>query len=303
MTVGQQVLILFLLIAAGFVLEKKKMLGEVGAKACADISMYLAMPCVMIRSFQREYTPELLQQLGLAVLVSVVIHAIGIAIGKLAYRGDSDRDRVLNMSSLMSNAGFMALPLQEALLGQTGVFYGTAYVLVFNLVLWSYGQVTFNRASGGLSVKKMLLNPGTVGAVLALIVFLMPAELPQILSAPINHLASLNTPLPMLFIGYYLSKVDFSKALRRGCYYGASVLRLIVVPVVSIGVLYLAGLRGTLLVSMSIAACAPTAAGIPMFAARFQGDTEAAVNVVALSTIASLATMPVLVALCQMLPA
>ncbi len=302
MTVGQQVLILFLLIGVGFLLGKMNMLSEAGAKAFGDVALCLATPCVMIRAFQREFSPELLLQLGLAVLAAVAAHGIAIGISRLVYRADSDKSRVLGLSCVLANTGFMALPLQEAILGPMGVFFGTAYGLVFNVVLWGYGQTTLDRA-GGLSVKKMFLNPGTVGAALALAVFILPVELPQILSAPVEHLAALNTPLPMLFIGFYLSRVDFAKALGRGCYYGATVLRLVVVPAVSVGVLYLLGLRGTLLVSVAISASAPVAAGISMFTAKFGSDTETAVNMVALSTLASLVTMPVLVALCQMLPA
>ncbi len=302
LTVGQQVLVLFLLILTGFVLGKKGMLKDAGAKTLSDIALFLATPCVIIKAFQRPFSAEMLSGLGLALLVSAVIHAIAIGLAALLFRGSDPRNRVLRLAVVLSNAGFMALPLQEAILGDIGVFYGTAYVVMFNLVLWSYGVVVMDTSGGKLSWRKILISPGSVGVVLGLVVFLLPVQLPQILSAPVAHLAALNTPLPMLFIGFYLSRVDFRVALRQGRYYGAMALRLILVPVLGIGVLYLCGLRGELLVSMTIGGCAPVAAAVPMFATRFGGDTETAVNMVALSTLASLVTMPVIVALCQMLP-
>ncbi len=302
LTVGQQVLVLFFLIFAGFVLGKKGMLHDSGAKTLSDIALFLATPCVIIKAFQRPFSADMLSGLGTALLMSAVIHGIAIVIGLLLYRKDTAQDRVLRLAVVLSNAGFMALPLQEAILGDIGVFYGTAYVVMFNLVLWSYGVIVMDRSGGKLSWRKILISPGSVGVVLGLVVFILPFDLPQILSAPISHLAALNTPLPMLFIGYYLSRVDFKTALRQSRYYGAMALRLIIVPVLGIGVLYLCGLRGTLLVSMAIGGCAPVAAAVPMFATRFGGDTETAVNLVALSTLASLITMPTVVALCQMLP-
>ncbi len=302
LTVGQQVLVLFLLILTGFVLGKKGMLKDAGAKTLSDIALFLATPCVIIKAFQRPFSAEMLSGLGLALLVSAVIHAIAIGLAALLFRGSDPRNRVLRLAVVLSNAGFMALPLQEAILGDIGVFYGTAYVVMFNLVLWSYGVVVMDTSGGKLSWRKILISPGSVGVVLGLVVFLLPVQLPQILSAPIAHLAALNTPLPMLFIGFYLSRVDFRVALRQGQYYGAMALRLILVPVLGIGLLYLCGLRGELLVSMTIGGCAPVAAAVPMFATRFGGDTETAVNMVALSTLASLVTMPAIVALCQMLP-
>ncbi len=302
LTVGQQVLVLFLLIFVGFVLGKKGMLQDSGAKTLSDIALFVATPCVIIRSFQRPFSADMLSGLGTALLVSAAIHGIAIVIACLLYRGGDPKCRVMRLAVVLSNASFMALPLQEAVLGDTGVFYGTAYVVMFNLVLWSYGVIVMDQSGGKLSWQKILISPGSVGVVLGLVVFLLPWELPQILSAPVSHLASLNTPLPMLFIGFYLSKVDFKTALRQSHYYGAMVLRLILVPMLGIGLLYLCGLRGTLLVSMAIGGCAPVAAAVPMFATRFGGDTETAVNLVALSTLASLVTMPTIVAVCQLLP-
>lgn len=302
LTVAQQVLVLFILIGVGFALSKKNILTEKGAKACSELAMFIATPCVIIKAFQRPYTPALMWGLLTALLVAAAIHLLAIGIGWLVYRNDNPRNRVYRLSLLLSNAGFMALPLQQAILGEIGVFYGTAYVVMFNLMLWSYGVLVMDRGNGKLSWKKILISPGTVGVVAGVLVFVLPFDLPQIFSAPIAHLAALNTPLPMLFIGYYLSKVNFASALRRKDYYVGMALRLIVLPVVSVALLYLFGIRGTMLVSMSIAVSAPTAASVPMFATRYKGDTETAVNMVALSTVASLVTMPVIVALTQLLP-
>ncbi len=302
LTVGQQVLVLFILIFAGFFLGKKGMLQEAGARTLSDLALFLATPCVIIKAFQRPFSLEMLAQLGIALLVSAAIHGIAIALGTLVYRDKAPRSLAMRLAVVLSNAGFMALPLQQAILGENGVFYGTAYVVMFNLALWSYGAAILDRSGKGLSWKKAVFNPGTVGVLLGLLVFILPFDLPEILSAPISYLAALNTPLPMLFIGYCLSGVNFKNALGQRHYYGAIAMRLLAVPAVSVAALYLFGLRGDLLVSMAIAGCAPVAAGVPMFTARFQGDTETAANLVALSTLASLVTMPTLVALCQWLP-
>ena len=78
-------------------------------------------------------------------------------------------------------------------------------------------------------------------------------DLPPVLGGPLEHLASLCTPIPMLFIGYSLSKVDLIDILKRPQNYGLCALRLVVVPLVSAGILYLIGLRGTLLLAATIA--------------------------------------------------
>lgn len=301
LTVGQQVLILFILILAGYVLGKKKIIGDVAGKALSDIALLLSTPCVIALSFEREFSFAILKELGVAVLVAVAVHVVAIVIAQLLYRKDTPRDRVLRASAVLSNAGFMGLPLQQAVLGDQGVFYGAAYVTVFTLTLWSYGLLTMDKSSRRLSAKKLLVNPGVIGLAAGIIILLLPLDLPELIRAPIAHLGALNTPIPMLFIGYSLSQVDLRTALRNRSYYAASAVRLLLVPAAAIGLLYLFGVRGTLLCSMAIAGSAPIAAAVSMFAGKFGQDTEAASNLVALSTVFSVVTMPVFVALVQVI--
>ena len=299
--VGQQVLILFILIAVGFVMGKRGIIGAGRARLLADIALMVATPCVIVRSFNN-ISANRLPDLLVAVAVCLLIHGVFIALAHLIFRGKDARARVLRLTAVLSNAGFMALPLQEAVLGADGVFYGSAYVAVFNLVLWTYGLVTMDKSGGGISVKKLLSNPGLIGLVGGIIVMLLPVPLPDVIGGPINHLANLNTPLPMLFIGYYLSTIDFGKVLKRPVYFASCGVRLIVAPLVAGAILYACGVRGALFVSMMIAATAPVATATTMFAARYDGDNETAVNTVALSTLLSLITMPLLVAAAQLLP-
>lgn len=299
--VGQQVLILFVLIAVGFVMGKRGIIGAGRARLLADVALMVATPCVIVRSFSN-ISADRLPDLLVAVAVCFLIHGVFIAVAHLIFRGKEPRDRVLRLAAVLSNAGFMALPLQEAVLGTDGVFYGSAFVVVFNLILWTYGFATMNRKGGGVSVAKLLFNPGLIGLLGGIAVMLLPFPLPAVVADPINHLANLNTPLPMLFIGYYLSTVDFSKVLKRPIYFAACAVRLLVAPVVAGAVMYAIGVRGALFISMMIAATAPVATSVTMFAARYDGDNETAVNVVALSTLLSLITMPLLVALAQLLP-
>ncbi len=299
--VAQQVLILFVLIAVGFVLGKRGVIGAGRARLLADIALLVATPCVIVRSFA-SIPATRLPELGLAVGVCFLIHGVFIALAHLIFRGKTSTAKVLRLSAVLSNAGFMALPLQEAVLGTDGVFFGSAFVAVFNLILWTYGLAVMDKEGGGFNLKKLLFNPGLIGLVGGIIVMLLPTELPAVVAQPINHLANLNTPLPMLFIGYYLSTVDFRKIIRRPAYFAASAVRLLLAPVVAGAVMYAVGVRGALFVSLMIAACAPVATSVTMFAARYNQDNETAVNTVAVSTLLSLVTMPVLVALAQWLP-
>ena len=220
---------------------------------------------------------------------------VNIAAAHLSFRGEEARERVLRFGVVFSNAGYMAIPLQKALLGEDGVFYGAAYVAVFNLVLWSYGVMAMSGDRKALSARRLLLNPGVIGLAAGLLLFFTGIRLPAFLEAPVGHLAALNTPLPMLIVGFYLADADLKSTVRDKRLIASMGLRLLAVPLLTLGLLYLCGMRGALLTACVIAASAPAAAATTMFATRYGQDARLSVNLVALSTLCSMLTMPLVV--------
>ncbi len=300
LTVAQQVLVLFLLIGVGFLCGKTGILKEGAIKCCADLVLYIAVPCVIVQSFIRDYDPAMLRGLLLAGLAALLVHGIGIALAHLIFRDKEEaRRRVLRFSTVFSNAGYMALPLQQALLGETGVFYGAAYVAVFNLILFSYGLALMSGGVKSLSVKKLVLNPAIIALPVGLVIFLFSIPVPEFLAAPVGHLAALNTPVPMLIIGFYLAQADIRSALRDKRGYVCIGLRLLVIPLLSLLCMRLCGMRGPLLISCVVAVSAPVAAAATMFATKYGQDTHLSVNLVSLSTLFSIATMPLIVSLAE----
>ncbi|MGI5897227.1 MAG: AEC family transporter [Oscillospiraceae bacterium] len=300
--VASQVFILFLLVAVGVACGKIKMLNHNAVKGIADFVLAFVIPCVIIQSFQREFDASMLAGLGIATLAALAVHGLGILLAHLIFHDKNEaRRRVLRFSVVFSNAAYMSLPLQQALLGEDGVFYGAAYVAIFNLLLWSYGLVTMSGDKEALAPKKLIFNPGVVSIVIGLALFLGSVTLPEIIRIPIGHLASLNTPLPMIIVGFYLADAHILKALKDVRAHLCMLLRLIVIPLATLGGLWLCGVRGTLMVSVVVAASAPVAAASTMFSTKFDQDTELSVNLVSISTLFSIITMPLIVSLAQML--
>jgi predicted permease len=148
-----------------------------------------------------------------------------------------------------------------------------------------------------LSIKKLALNPGIIGVLAALLLFVCRVHLPDVIAQPVLHLANLNTPLPMLIIGFYLSGADFKRAFTDGRAYLAMLFRLAVIPLCVLFAMAPFGLNPKLVIAFVIASSAPTAATTTMFAAKFDRDVELSVSVVAASTLISIVTMPLVVSL------
>ena len=296
-SVAQQVVILFVLIAVGFICAKAGLLKPEAISSINNILLYTVTSAVIIESFHRDYTPDMLASLGVAAIAAAAVHAINVLAAFLMRDKDLARQTVMRFSTVFSNCGFMAIPLQSALLGEDGVFYCAAFIAVFNVFTWTYGVSVMGGRELGFSLKKIILNPGVISILIGLFFFLTPYSLPSILLTPVHYLAAMNTPLPMIVIGFYLSRFTSLKVLRDGKVWLVSAFRLVVLPLIEIAILYVAGLRGVILASVAISACAPVAATALVFAGIFNRDTELAATLVSVTTVISIVSMPLLVSL------
>lgn len=291
-------LVLFILISIGFLCGKKGLINENAAKKITDIVLYVVTPCVMISAFQKEFSGDTAIKILIAAAAAIVILVFSTLLARLVIRDKNEsRKKVLQFSVIFSNCGFMSLPLQKELLGEDGWFYGSIFVAVFNIFVWTYGLLDMSGDKKQLSIKKIVFNPGIMGAAVAIILFVCRIKLPEIVIQPVTHLANLNTPVPMLIIGFYLSRAKLKDAFSDVGTYIAMSLRLVIIPVIVTFIMALLKLDKTMMIAFVIACSAPTAASTTMFAAKFNRDVELSVGVVAASTILSIITMPLIVSL------
>lgn len=298
-TVATYVIILFVLIGTGFICNKTKVLSTEGVRSMTDFTLYIVTPCVLINSYQRDFDADMMHGLIITLIASFVSFALNILIAHLAVHDkDKRREKTLRFGTVFSNCGYMSLPLQSAMLGADGVFYGATYIAVFQIMLWTYGVMVMSGDFKNISLKKLIINPGIIGTVLGLVVFIFSVKIPFIISEPISFFAALNTPIPMVIVGYHLA--DASLKIKGANAYLAMALRLIVSPIIMLMGLYLFGISGTVMVACVIAASAPVAAAGTMFAEKFGGDTGLSSATVSVTTLLSVITMPIIVGIATM---
>ena len=299
--VSQQVFILFALMAIGFVFNRRKLIDERAVKGIVEVLVLVVTPCLIVHVFQRPFTGAALANLGLALAVAFAAHFIGIAFAEACFRRTDGMKRgVVKFATVFSNGGFMAIPLEYALLGADGAFYGAVYVVVFNLLCWTYGLKVMCGHMKDMSRRILFVNPGTVGIALGLPLFLTSTTLPVILHDPIKYIADVNTPLAMIVIGFYLADARFAGYFRCAPALLASVLRLFVIPTLVLAGLVAAkglgvALDPTMAIALTASAAAPVAAMDTMFASKYGRDVDVSVGLVAVTTILSIITMPLLV--------
>ena len=300
--VSKQVGILFALMVVGFLCNRRRLLNAVAIKGITELLVLIVTPCVIVHSFiQQKFAVSLLGDVGWALAVSVFALVVGAVIAFLCLHDrNPNRGGVLRFAVIFSNAGFMGIPLEYALLGADGVFFGAMYVVVFNLVCWSLGVAVMCRGMKDVGLRALFINAGTVGVTLGLPFFLFSLKLPEVVGRPVEMLADLNTPLAMIMVGWYLAETDFRPVLRCCAAYGVAALRLVAVPLVVIAALVgvracVPTLNPVMAVAISTAAAAPTAALTTVIAARYDKDVSTATSLVSGTTLLSILTMPPIV--------
>ena len=302
LTVGQQIITLYLLLVVGFVLGKVKILDDRASTAMSNLVMYVVSPCIMIVAFQRPLEREMLRNFGLVTGVSLLLHVVFIVVAVLLIRdGATQRQGDLRFAAVFSNCGFIGYPLMAAMLGSIGIFYGSAYVIVFTVLTWTWGVYAVTGDRSQLRLKPLLLNPGVISVVAAMALYLLSVRLPELVVTPLNYLANMNTPLPMIVVGYQLSHANFRQAFSDRCSWGALGLRLVVIPLAAIALCYMLRVDSAFALVTVIAASTPPAALMSMFAQKFGADTKLASSVVSVFTAISVLTIPPMVGLAQYL--
>lgn len=303
--VSGQVAVLFALTGVGVLCRRTGLIDAKAVGGFVNLLLYVVTPCLIIDVFSRPFDPSRLKSLGLAFGISAAIHLAGIAAASLAFRRKPDAQRpVLALATAFSNAGFMGIPLEQAILGDDGVFYGVAYVSVFNLFVWSWGYSAMSRGGVRESAwrrwRTVLVNPGTAGLALGLPLFLLSARLPAVLASSVSHMASLNTPLAMVVIGWHLAGAKLGRVAKSFDAWLVAAIRLAAMPLLAILAMKCIGggrLDRTMAIAVATAASAPVAAMVSMFSAKFGKDVDLSVGLVCGTTLASVATMPPVVAL------
>ncbi len=298
-TAAQQVAVLAILVLAGLLCDKAGIYTEKASRLTNNLLFYIVTPAVIVESFLRvEMTQESLNGLLMSGLCGVIIHAAAIALTLPFFRrGDRDENCVFKYASIYGNTGYMAIPLAGAVLGEEGVFYCSAGIVVFNVFCFTHGVWLMRKAGDPFRVKKLLINPGTISLLIGLPLFLANVTLPQVLAEPVSLLADLNTPLAMILFGTYLAHTRLRTLFSRPRAYMTALFKLVLLPLLMIGCFYLMGLRGTLLSACVITAAVPSANNTIMFAAKYDKDTGLASQTVSLVSILSIFTMPVMIAL------
>lgn len=288
----RQTLVMFLFMMTGYLLYKgKKITGE-GSRSLANILLYVILPCAIINAFCSGYTPEKSVKLLYAFLVGALPLGIAMLVSFVIFR----KRPVDNFGAAFSNAGFMGIPMIQAVLGTGAVIYAAPFIALLNFLQWTYGAWVLTGKTDHLSPKKVLTNPILLSLVLGLIIFYGRITLPQVVGTAVSSVAGMNSPVAMMILGVYLAQTDIGSLFTSGHLYANTAVRLVLIPLLTLAILYL--LPDALQeakTALLIVAAAPVGSNVAVYAQLYKKDYSYASKSVCLSTLFSILTMPLLI--------
>ena len=296
----KQILQMFLLAGFGFLLFKGGKISLEGSKTIGNILIFASLPAVIINGFLVERTPEHVSGLLWSAVGAAAVLLMSIVVSHFAFR----KDGISAFAAAFSNPGFFGIPLVVATLGQEAVFYAAPFVAFLNIGQWTYGVSRLNGQPilQGLQPKKLIRAPFVIAILTGLFLFVTQLPLPAIVRSCISSIAGLNTPLAMFTVGVYLAQTNLAETVRRKRLYIVSLLRLLVIPGIALLILSLlpASMRDMRTVLLIAISC-PVGSNVAVYAQLHGKDYPYAVETVIISTILSIATIPLMLYLSSLI--
>jgi len=299
---------IFLLMAVGFSATRLRLIDERVSRGLSSLLVDFCLPALIFSSMLRPFSEALRDEAFSILGLSTLIYAASIPLAFLLVRALGARGKEggpLRFAACFSNVGFMGIPVIQALFGKEAIFAVSIFNIPFNVLCYSIGALMLAPEPGGEGRRpprklglaptlKSALNPAVLAALAGFLFFLLGLSLPPVLGKTLDLLGGTTTPLSMILVGAVLGRMRIKSALGNFRVFLVSAYRLLAHPLLVYAALSLAGLSGRLLAVPVMIMAMPAAANTTILADCLGGDTETASSLVFVSTLGSLATIPLM---------
>lgn len=299
----EQLVKMFFIMLLAFICYKIKLVDQNGNRSLSNLLLMVLNPLLIITVYQgTEYDPDMVRGLLLAFVAAFLTHILGIVVSTALIRPSSGTDySIERFNSMYSNCGFIGIPLINSVFGGNGVFYITAYMVAFNLFSWTHGVILMEKKCSLKNMKEGVLSPMFLSTIAAVVLFFLGIRIPSVVLDSMNYVADMNTPLAMMVAGFSVAQADLGKMLRNTRIYFVSFIKLILIPLLVIGVLKLMALPDAVAVTVLIGAACPAATTGTMMAIRYRQNYTYSSELFAMTTVLSVVTIPAVIFLSEII--
>ncbi|MFA9465626.1 MAG: AEC family transporter [Velocimicrobium sp.] len=285
---------MFLLIIVGIVLKNKNILPQNGKIVLSDLLLYFILPCNIINSFRMEFSNDTYGKFGMLLICAILIQVVAYILSRVLYNKEPERiKKVLQYVTIVSNSGFLGLPIVEEIFGTKGLMYASIFIVPMRVMMWTAGIACFTgSADKKAAIKKVIVHPCIIAVYLGLVLLFTQIDLPPVLDKTIRGVGGCTTTISMIVIGLILAEVDFRYLINVEIL-KIIVVRLIVLPIFALVIAKILGLSEMLTGVVVILTAMPAGSTSAMLAAKYDGDYKFASKCVVSTTIISLLSLSV----------
>ena len=300
----EEIIKLFVIMFMGYVVVKAGLMKSSESKSVSVIMVYLVIPCVILNAFQVEYTPDVQKGLLLACAAAVAVHILFLLLTAILKK-PLHLDVIERATIIYSNAGILVIPLVQELLGQEYVIYSSAYIAVQLILIWTHCKNMLCEEDK-LEWKKVLLNVNIISIIAGVVLFIFRIQLPSGAQDILNMMNNMIGPLGMLLAGMVIAEAPLKTVFTRKRSYLSAALRLFIYPVFVLGLMKViqtfASIQDSkqILLTVYLASITPACATVTSMAQLYDKDAAYSSSLYVLTTLLSIATMPVMVGLFEM---
>lgn len=296
------VLVMLVYSVPGFCLIRSGKVPASAIPAFATFLVYVCTPLQILYAMQQiDYSPYIGKYLLISLGLSLGLMGGMLLLVYAVLRGNL-RDaacRVCVCSASLGNMGFMGIPLLQALMPdypQMQVF-ASIFFLALNIIMYSLGSWVMTGDNRYMSVKKALVNPAGIAVALGLALLFGRIRLTGQAGDMVSLVGRMSTPICMLILGMRLALTDVRSLLTNKLQYLAVALKLIVFPLLALAVLKILPVEADYVRGVYLLSCVPVGNLVLSFAEMLGEGQQAAANVVLLSTLMSVLSIPVMLML------
>ncbi len=307
---------LFILLAVGFLCRKVGIIDDTASKKLSKLILSVGQPAMLVGSLAgAEYTEENLKTALIMLVLGFVFHA-ALAVISFAFalplKKNIDEQKLSEFGFMFANCAFIGFPIFEALLPGKGQFMASFLCVSFNILLWTWGLVIMGRGRNDikLTVKKALVNFGTIPCLIGFIFFILKGptvgfELPEFITSALQYLTNLCTPISVLVTGALIATQSPKKIFLNWKLYYFNVVKLIIFPLliclISKLLLFIIPVDGLEIYAIFVTAAAalPTASSVTMMAENYGLDSGYSSLTVGTSSILAVLTIPLTMMIAQ----
>lgn len=284
------------LIIAGIICNKIGIISENGSKELSKLVLNIVNPVVIFLAYQTDFKAELIKGFVSALILSVIAYIIAIAASYLFIRRKKGRETdIERFSCIYSNCAFMGIPLIQSIMGYEGVFYLTAFLTVFNILVWTHGVIQISGIKSFRFIIKAFTSPAIIAVTLGLVLFVARLRLPVLFIDSLEFIGAMNTPLAMIVAGATIARTNILNALKNPRIYNVTAISLIIIPLM-IGVFFrFIPFNESSELAVLVAMSAPAAAMCTMQCLNYSKNSIYASEIFAVTTLLSTLTMPMIV--------